>query len=276
MNRRYIYPILIILVTVGLYYLEGYVNNTQQETPTEPKEDTIKVSVEPYKDFEHWYLPRSSKREYASHDYFSLSYNEEHEQARWVAYNLSAEQIVDNNFDRPYFEQDPQIRTGSAHWRNYKNSGYDRGHLVPAADMEFDYQVYKSTFLTSNVSPQLHEFNSGVWNYLEQRVRRWAKENDGVFVLTGGVLKDPIGTIGSEEVSVPSAFYKIILDNYRDEYRVIAFLIPHEKDPGSYKDYIVTVNEIEAATGIDFFNNAPKELEEDLESRIDRLYFDIN
>ncbi|WP_435578902.1 DNA/RNA non-specific endonuclease [Gilvibacter sp.] len=148
-----------------------------------------------------------------SHDYYTLSYNETHEQANWVAYTLREEQVVNNDFDRPYFEQDPKVKSKSAHWRNYKNSGYDRGHLVAAADMEFSYDAFKDTFFTSNISPQLHDFNSGVWNYLEQRVRRWAKENDDVFVITGGVLKNPIDAIGSEQVSVPAAFYKIVVDN---------------------------------------------------------------
>lgn len=277
MNRRYIYPILILLVTIGLYYLEDYVGRDQKVVTGTSGSGSSDMSVDPdQSEFPKWIVPHSPQSEIVLHKYYSLSYDEQHEQARWVAYELRKNQVVNNNYDRPYFEQDPLVKTKSADWRNYKNSGYDRGHLVAAADMEFSYNAFKDTFFTSNVSPQLHEFNSGVWNYLEQRVRRWAKQNDGVYVITGPVLESPIDAIGSEQVRVPKALYKIIVDSYRDEYRVIAFLIPHEKDISRYSEYIVTIDEIEAATGIDFFSKAPKELEAELETRTDRLYFDID
>lgn len=269
MNRKYIYPILIILVTVGLYYLERYIDSgrykASQTTVINSNADEFPLSL----------LPESKTADLVNHKYYSLSYSETHEQARWVAYQLRADQVVNNDFKRPYFEQDPLVSTASAHWRNYKNSGYDRGHLCAAADMEFDYDAFKDTFYTSNISPQLHEFNSRVWNFLEQRVRRWAKQNDGVFVITGGVLTQPLGSVGSEEVSIPSSFYKIIVDTYRDDYRVVAFLIPHREDIESYSDYITTVDDIEEATGIDFFAGLSKEDQNELESRIDRLYFDL-
>ncbi|ARV12434.1 endonuclease [Gilvibacter sp. SZ-19] len=267
MNRKYIYPILIVVVTVALYYAERYVDRN----PIGSKEVSIEKASA---NFSNAILP--SGDQIVQHDYYTLSYNETHEQAEWVAYELRKAQVVDNNYDRPYFEQDPKVKSKSAHWRNYKNSGYDRGHLVAAADMEFNYDAFKDTFYTSNISPQLHEFNSGVWNYLEQRVRRWAEENDGVFVIAGGVLKDPMDAIGSEQVTVPKAFYKIVVDTYRDDYRVIAFLIPHSEDARRYSDFIVSVDEIEAATGIDFFAGLPEATQQQLEQRIDRLYYNID
>ncbi|MDC7997409.1 DNA/RNA non-specific endonuclease [Gilvibacter sediminis] len=267
MSRKYVYPILIVVVTIALYYLEDYIDNNPvgtTEVSVDSSSDTFGATLFPAGDA------------LVSRDYYTLSYNETHEQANWVAYTLREEQVVNNDFDRPYFEQDPKVKSKSAHWRNYKNSGYDRGHLVAAADMEFSYDAFKDTFYTSNISPQLHDFNSGVWNYLEQRVRRWAKENDDVFVITGGVLKNPMDAIGSEQVSVPNAFYKIVVDSYRGEYRVIAFLIPHREDITRYSDYIVSVDEIEQATGIDFFAKLPSSQQKELQSRIDRLYYDID
>ena len=75
---------------------------------------------------------------------------------------------------------------------------------------------------------------------------------------------------------MPKAFYKIVVDTYRDDYRVIAFLIPHNEDARRYSDFIVSVDEIEAATGIDFFAGLPEATQQQLEQRIDRLYYNID
>jgi endonuclease G len=82
--------------------------------------------------------------------------------------------VKNNNFKRPFFIEDPKVSTGSADWRNYRNSGFDKGNLCPAADMEFDKNAYNETFYTSNISPQDKEFNGGIWSRLGQKVRYWA------------------------------------------------------------------------------------------------------
>lgn len=266
MSNRTKYLLLMALVTIVLFVADRYV--------TSQKKSAVKSTTTAENLYSDWY-PESTTRTTIVHNYYTLSYNEAAEQAEWVAYWLDANQVVNQDFDRPYFKMDTKVSSSSAHWRNYKNSGYDRGHLCPAADREFNYEAFQETFLTSNVSPQIHEFNSGVWNYLEQRVRRWATQNDGVFVITGGVLKDPIDRIGDQDVYVPNAFYKIVVDSYRDEFRTIAFLIPHKKDLGNYMDYVVTIDQIEAATGIDFFASLPEEVQAELETRVDRLYYDL-
>jgi endonuclease G len=197
-----------------------------------------------------------------------LSYSEAHEQAEWVAYPLLKEQLSKNDFERPYFVADRKVKSGSADWRNYKNSGYDRGHLCPAGDRRYDYNAYHETFLTSNVSPQNREFNSGVWNYLEQKVRYWAQAKDGVYVITGGVLGDQLASIGDEDVSVPEEFYKIVMDASDGTPRAIAFLIPNEPTSKSFFDFTVSVDEIESKTGIDFFPNLSPSEEKQLESKV--------
>ena len=169
------------------------------------------------------YLPTSTTKQIVKHDYYTLSYNEKFEQAEWVAYELKKEYLKNNDFKRPYFIEDPKVTTGSADWRNYKKSGYDKGHLCPAGDMEFDKKAYDDTFYTSNISPQNHEFNSGVWNRLENKVRYWAEKYNDVYVVTGGVLKDSDIKIGTEEVSVPKYFYKIVLTKSGKEHKAIAF-----------------------------------------------------
>ena len=96
------------------------------------------------------------------HHYYAFSYNEKYEQADWVAYELKASYLKNNNFKRPFFIQDIEVKTGSADWKNYKKTSFDKVHFCPAGDMEFDLNAYNDTFLTSNISPQDHNFNNGV------------------------------------------------------------------------------------------------------------------
>jgi endonuclease G len=212
------------------------------------------------------FLPTSTTNQIVKHEYYTLSYNEKYEQAEWVAYELKKSYVRSSNFDRPYFIEDPKVKTGSADWRNYKKSGYDKGHLCPAGDMEFEINAYNDTFFTSNISPQIHDFNGGIWNRLEQKVRYWATKYDGVYVITGGVLESNLKTIGQEKVLVPNYFYKILLDNSDGQYRMIAFLVPSKKSDKPIYDFVVSVDSLEKMTGIDFF---PK-LENKTENRLEK------
>jgi endonuclease G len=215
------------------------------------------------------YLPTSTTKQIVKHDYYTLSYNEKYEQAEWVAYELKRSYVRSSNYDRPYFIEDPKVKTGSADWRNYKKSGYDKGHLCPAGDMAFAFNAYKDTFFTSNISPQTRDFNGGVWNRLEQKARYWATKYDGVFVVTGGVLEPNLKTIGQEKVLVPRYFYKILLDNSNGQYKMIAFLVPNTKSNEPLYEFVVSVDSIEKMTGIDFFPKLDDKIENSLEKRSD-------
>jgi endonuclease G len=198
---------------------------------------------------------------------YVFSYSEAHEQSEWVAYYLDVDDINSTHFDRPFFTQDPLVKSASADWRNYKKSGYDKGHLCPAGDRKESYESFEETFFTSNISPQEHEFNSGVWNRLEDKIRYWATAKEGLYVVTGGVLTDDLKTIGKEKVSVPNYFYKVLLS--KDGTQMIGFLVPHENSNQPLYEFVVSVDEIEKMTGIDFYPNLSDEIENQLESKSD-------
>jgi endonuclease G len=132
--------------------------------------------------------------------------------------------------------------------------------------MKFLINTYNDTFLTSNISPQEHAFNLGVCNKLEQKVQYWATKYDGVYVITGGVLKPSSKPIGKEKVLVPNYFYKIILDDSNGDYKAIAFLMPHKKSDRPLYEFVVSIDTIGKIIGIDFF---PK-LDDKIESRIEK------
>lgn len=261
---------LVTLIAAALVVYEQYSKDGQfdlRDLKKEVKSVKEKVQADKPKALTNLhYLPTSTTGAIVHHDGYSLSYHEDFEQAEWVAYELKKSQVVYTDFKRPYFEQDEAVISESAHWRNYKNSGYDRGHLCPAADRKFTKDAFTETFLTSNISPQKHTFNAGIWNRLEQKVRYWAKKYDGVYVVTGGILEDNLKTIGSEDVAVPNYFYKILLDNDQGKTKIIAFLIPHKASDRPLYEYVVAVDELEKRTGIDFFPNLDDAKENKLEA----------
>jgi endonuclease G len=259
MNRRILYSILAISIVLGVYFYEHFLNE-------EAKAEVVEVGSEIKTDTNEFFLPTSTTNQVVHHEGYSLSYSEQHEQAEWVAYELKKSHLSNANFERPYFEIDEAVETGAAHWRNYKNSGYDRGHLCPAGDRKYSKVAHDETFLTSNISPQEHDFNAGVWNTLEQKVRYWASKYNGVFVVTGGVLKGDMKTIGTENVAVPNQFYKVLIDTNTGKTKMIAFLIPHKNPNKPLYEFVVSVDEVEALTSIDFFPDLEDSLENKLEA----------
>ena len=259
MSKRKLYTVIAIALLIGVYAYEHFL--TEEENAEFVSEgEKVKANTNAF------YLPTSTSGQIVHHEGYSLSYSETHEQAEWVAYELKKKHLSKINHKRPYFEIDKSVKTGAAHWRNYKNSGYDRGHLCPAGDKRYSKQAHDETFLTSNISPQEHDFNSGIWNTLEQKVRYWASKYDGVFVVTGGVLNNNLESIGDEHVSVPNQFYKIILDNNSGKTKMIAFLMPHKDSNKPLYNFVVSVDSLEVLTGIDFFSELNDNVENKLEA----------
>lgn len=201
--------------------------------------------------------------------YYTLRYSEEHEQAMWVAYMLAADSLKKKTFDRKDdFRKDPRIKTESADLNDYKGSGYDRGHIAPAADFSYDEFALSQSFYMSNMSPQDPSFNRGIWKKLEEQVRDWAKSNNQVYVVTGPVLNKKYKTIGANKVSVPEYYYKIVLDVSKPEIKAIAFLMKNEKSDKALSSFVVTIDSVEKLTGLDFFPSMPDKMENTLEGNI--------
>ena len=252
-RKAIVYPIIILLFSavIYLFFPEKESNSNESITTTESSFN---------------YLPTSTTDLVIKHKYYTLSYNEKFEQAEWVAYELKREHLSNTNRKRPYFIQDKKVKTQSADYRNYKNSGYTKGHLCPAGDRKFSKIAYDETFLTSNISPQKSSFNAGVWNRLEQKTRYWATKDKKLFVVTGGILEKNLSTIGQEKVAVPKKFYKIVLDYSKPEIKAIAFLLPHKTSNAPLYSFVVSIDSVEKLTNIDFFPALPDELESKLEA----------
>lgn len=215
------------------------------------------------------YLPAYSPADQVvRHPAFTLVYVEAYEEAAWVVHHLP--QNWKGNADRAEnFFPDPQVATGSAVPSDYSRSGYDRGHMAPAADFSYN-QTYKyDSFYMSNVSPQNRQLNAGLWGEMEIQIRKWASRRGDFIIVTGPVLEPGLPTIGKyNRVAVPRFFYKIVFDIARRQ--AIAFLMPNQAiADGTLQEYATTIDAIERRTGLNFFARFPQEEQQQLEARLD-------
>jgi DNA/RNA endonuclease G, NUC1 len=165
------------------------------------------------------------------------------------------------------FLPDPEIPTGSASDADYRRSGYDRGHLAPAADMRFSSSAMKECFYYSNISPQDPSFNRGIWSSLEEQTRDWAMEAGSVCITTGPLFYGEYSpVIGPDRVAVPDFFFKAILDYRSATPKAIAFIIPNRKADSPLPKFACSVDEAERLSGLDFFPALPDCIETTVEA----------
>lgn len=200
---------------------------------------------------------------------YALGYIERHEQPAWVQYIMTSEEVSRRAAKRgDDFRPDPEIPTGSATPQDYTRSGYDRGHLAPAADMSFSGKTMSESFFMSNMSPQAPQFNRGIWSRLEKQVRHFATKEKRIVVVTGPILPaEKTITIGANKVTVPQYYYKVIYDTTPPE-KMIAFVLPNKGSSADLRTFVVTVDKVEELTGLDFFSTVPQPKQEQLERTI--------
>ena len=265
-TNRNIYMFLLILCIAGFWVFENfYTPNLYSAPPNEVLTSEVPDRI----------LPASTSGEIVIHSNYILSYKERYEQAEWVAYVLNRSHLTYDDRERPDYIEDPKVSTKSADWRNYKGSGYDRGHLCPAGDRRFSVYAYNETFYTSNITPQKNDFNSGIWNQLEKKIRSWSKQYGSLYIITGGILEKGLPTIGEEDVAVPKRYYKIVVKEEGKDIKVLAFLIPHKDTREPLINFLVTIDDLEEVSGIDFFNKMDKNIETRLEQSINTKHWNF-
>lgn len=201
-----------------------------------------------------------------THLAYTLQYSEEHEQAQWVAYRYTKSMTVKKYPRTNKFRPDLSVATGSSDPSDYKNSHYDKGHLVPCDDMRGSQQAESESFLMSNMSPQTHSFNAGIWKRLEGLMRKYAIAFDTIYIATGPILEKGLSTIGPNKVSIPKYFYKVVLV-YREHCKgAIGFILPHKQSNKDLLFYAVPVDSVEKRTGINFFAMLPDSIQNKLEA----------
>lgn len=197
---------------------------------------------------------------------YEVSYNYKHKIPNWVKYELTdVETDGPNARNGKKFRPDPNVMAAQAVDDDYRNSGWSRGHMAPAADFKWSDQAMSETFYFTNCCPQNQSLNAGQWSTLEKKTRDAAKKYGWVSVVSGPLVGENIyGTIGLNRVVVPDAFFKALLTKDQG----IAFIMYNREDNENMQRCAMSIDSLEELIGLDLFS----ELDDSKENKIESSY----
>ena len=199
------------------------------------------------------------------HTGFTISYNNEWHLPQWVAYELTAEETAGSVERSDHFRPDPLSPLPQVTTDDYRNSGYDRGHMAPAADMKWSEDAMRESFYMTNICPQNHNLNAGDWKELEELTRQWASVYGKVYVVCGPIVGENPQRIGEHQVVVPHAFYKAILTYNENTPQCIGFLFTNKPGNKPLQTYTMNIDDLELVCDLDFFAQLPDSIESVIE-----------
>lgn len=197
------------------------------------------------------------------HEGYISSMNSNHNVPNWVYHHISHEQVVEGDEQkrkRPgSYYRDPDYENLKSN--ALRSTGYDHGHLAPAGDFKIDSSMYAESFYMTNMSPQNGCMNQKGWCLLESNVREWARNriSSDFYIISGSIFANIIDTLclPSVEIHVPAQYFKVIMETKHDKLiGAAAYIIDNGDVNGtSISSLSTTIDEVEKATGINFFPN---------------------
>ena len=192
---------------------------------------------------------------------YTVSFNPALHIPNYVVYELTAQETEGKEKRSDSFRRDNNIE-GCPEPSDYTRSGFDRGHMAPAADMKWSESAMRESFFMTNICPQRHALNGGGWKRLEEKVRDWAVRDRQLIIVSGPIISDNPQRLSSD-VAIPEQFFKVILAPKAN--RAIGFIYKTEGGQKKIERQAVSVDSVENATGYDFFHNLPDEIETSIE-----------
>lgn len=219
-------------------------------------------------------LPAITKKDslFIEHTGFALSYNLDTNCPNWVAWDLTEEEAYSTQFKRSNdFRGDTMVPSlHRVEGYDYKQTGFDRGHMCPAADMKWNANAMSECFLMSNICPQIPVLNQQWWEHLEAACRRWASQEGCVYICCGPIYdrQREARYIGNEvKIRVPDAFFKVIVSLRQGKEKGIGFFYRNDGSRQTMESAAMSIDQIEKMTGYNFFADLPNELEDRIESQ---------
>lgn len=237
----------------------------QSQNLAATEQNTSQTPAQGY-NYETVLMPRGLSDRVVKYKGFTAHFNKQLHIPNCVTYEITVTEAKGKRERSGNFERDESV-DGCPNWWDYRDSGYDRGHMAPAGDMKWDEKAMNETFFLTNVCPQDPALNAGVWNDIEMKVREWARRDKSLIVITGPIVGNNPKTIGKNmDIAVPEAFFKVIISPNTTPIKAIAFICPNRACGGMLKNYAVSVDEVEKRTGMNFFNALPNDLENRVEA----------
>ena len=260
--------IVLIPICYGLYlYYQQY--SVQHSSSQNQTETSVSRPIPSDKDLE---IPVSSvprQEQIIHHNGYTVSYNKDLKIPNWVSYELTRQETKGKEKRSDNFIADPLVKGTIATNADYARSGYDKGHMAPAADMKWSPEVMKESFYFSNMCPQHPQLNRRGWKNLEEKIRDWAIADSAIIIICGPIINQSSRTIGKNKVAVPERFFKVVLSPFVKPVRGIGFLFNNRQAVEPLSTYAVTIDSIEKLTNMDFFSPLPDEIENEVEANAD-------
>ena len=247
--------------------IEKIKSGSEEETTTSTEAPKLNLEIPVYT-----YPGRYEKEIIINRTGYTLSYNQYYKNPNWVAWELTREETKGETERYDKFLPDPDLPEPRVVHKDYTKSGYDRGHMAPAADMKWSKQAMIESFYMSNICPQVGNLNRGDWNDLEELCRDWADKYGRIYIACGPIFdsKSP-KRIGGNKVAVPDRFFKVILIYNRKNPIAMGFIFKNIAHSQNIEKYMVTVDSVENVTGMNFFSKLPNDVENRIESIIPQL-----
>ena len=208
---------------------------------------------------------------------FTVSYNANTRLPNWVAYELTQSEVLGEIPRSKHFYQDPKVRGLQADNDDYRNSGWDKGHMCPAGDMKWSKQAMDESFYFTNICPQNSNLNRGDWKDLEEKCRELAQRYGNIYIVCGAIIGEARnGQLGYNRVTIPDAFYKVLLVETAKGYEGLGFYFDNSAGSRRLSYYAKSIDYIEEITNIDFFYQLPDDIEEKIESQYSLESWGIN
>ena len=254
-----------IFVIIGIFYaIDFATSSSNSENATEEEQITSyhNINVKSAKLLEVK-APEELSEQFIEYKGFNLSFNTQFRIPNYVVYELTLQESKGDESRAKSFAKDETVDRCPEPYE-YTRSGYDRGHMAPAADMKWDYDAMHNSFYMTNICPQKHSLNSGGWKRLEEKIRDWVVKDSALIIVTGPIITENMETIG-DGIAVPTKFFKAILAPFSNPHKAIGFIYKNEGGQKKIKDQAVSIDEIEQQTGLDLFFNLPDDIENKLE-----------
>lgn len=264
-KRKNSYIFILLMAAVLCIASVVVVNYQSDEEPVAEQPSTTEVDQNVA--YELPRLNNNQPEQIIEHIGYTVSYNPTWLEPNWVAYELTTAETGGEQERSNHFNPDPLVEGDPVVTSDYSKSGYDRGHMAPAADMKWSDQAMRESFYMTNICPQLHNLNAGDWKDLEEMARSWAQQYGNIYIACGPIVEAEYPTIGkTHTIAVPAAFYKVFLRQTKEGWTSIGFIMPNQAGNRPLMTYMLTVDEVEEQTGLDFFYNLPDSIEALVES----------
>lgn len=260
--------IIIIIVLIPISY-GVYLYCQQPQLHSQKQETTYSAQIPSGIELEIPISIVSRQEQIIHHAGYTVSYNKDWKISNWISYELTRQETRGNEKRSNRFINDPLVKGIIATNADYSRSGYDKGHMAPAADMKWSSTAMKESFYFSNMCPQHPQLNRRGWKNLEEKIRDWAIADSAIIIICGPIIEKHPQSIGKNKIPVPKQFFKVVLSPFTNPIRSIGFLFDNEQAVEPLSSYTVTVDSIENITGIDFFAPLPDEIENKIEAEVD-------